>query len=212
MKEEISHKIVEIARMLFQKNLAFATGGNICVKKDEYFYVTPHGMGNFMLYRINPSDIIIIDKNFNIIQGKGTPSIETKLHINILLELKDYNVSIHTHGFYSNAFGYADEEIPVVSPVTEALVGRMLLVEEAKPGSDKLAKGCFEKVLEIKNERKGLPIGLMMKKHGVLALAKDLEGAYTAIDAMEEAARCSIFSGLIKLLANEKLLENKLMY
>lgn len=79
----------------------------------------------------------------------------------------------------------------------------MLLVEEAKLGSDKLAKGCLEKVLEIKNERKGLPIRLIMQKHGILTLAKDLEGASTAADAMKEAARCSIFSSLIKFLVNE---------
>ena len=153
-----------------------------------------------MLYEVSEEDILICDKDLNIIEGNGSPSIETSLHVNILLALEDYKVSIHTHTLYSNVYGYADMEIPVLSPVTEALVGRMPLVEEAKPGSDKLVDGCLEKVLEIKNERKGLPMGLILKRHGVLALSKELESAYTAIDAMEEAARSAIFSDMLKFL------------
>jgi L-fuculose-phosphate aldolase len=200
MEKNLKKEIVKIAKLLFEKNLACATGGNICVKSGDVFYITPHGMGNSRIYDINEEDILICDKDLTVIEGNGLPSIETKLHINVLLYLEDYTVSIHTHSPYGNVFAFAGMEIPVVSPVTEALVGRTPLVEEANPGSDKLGEGCLEKVMEMKNIRDGKAIGLVLKKHGVLSLAKSLSEAYTAIDAMEEAARSVLFSELLKFL------------
>ena len=63
MKDPIKKSIVKIAQLLFQKNLAFATGGNICLKHEDLFYITPHGMGNSKLYDINEKDILICNKD-----------------------------------------------------------------------------------------------------------------------------------------------------
>ena len=44
-EKECKIKVAKIARLLFKNKLTSATGGNICFKDNELYYVTPHDMG-----------------------------------------------------------------------------------------------------------------------------------------------------------------------
>jgi ribulose-5-phosphate 4-epimerase/fuculose-1-phosphate aldolase len=157
-------------------------------------------MGKSMLYEIRYEDILVIDKNLNVLSNSAeNQSVETELHITLLNALEDYNASIHVHPYYSNVFAYNSMEIPINSNVMEYYVGKTKVVRAAKGGSKELCQGCFEKMLEIKDERKGRPINLLLDRHGVITIAKNLEEAFAAINAIEQAAMYELFSKLIRV-------------
>ena len=53
-------------------------------------------------------------------------------------------------------------------------------------------------MLEIKDERKGRPINLLLDRHGVITIAKTLK-KLAAINAIEQAAMYELFSKLIRV-------------
>lgn len=184
---EIRKAIIEKCIKMYNDGLTQGTGGNVSVRTEDGFLLTPSGMDYF---RTEPSDLVKMSYDGNVISGERTPSIEKDMHRLILNARSDINAVVHTHSVYATAVASTRRGIP---PITDNQVvifgGEIPVAEYGRIGTEELAE----------NVVKGLGDGkaVLMSNHGVLAVGKTLEEAVFNAEMTELFARIYILSSTI---------------
>ena len=91
--------IATLAKSLFDRGLRFGSSGNISVKLDDGWLLTPTGssMGN-----LDPARISLLDESGNLLAGDA-PSKEAFLHRSIHNKRKKAGAVVHLHSTHSVA-------------------------------------------------------------------------------------------------------------
>ena len=183
--------ICRLAKSLFERGLTIGSSGNISVRLDDGWLMTPTGssMGN-----LDPKEISKLDLDGNLISGKS-PTKESFLHIAMYDERPDSGAVVHLHSTHSVAVScLADiDKKNVLPPITAYYVmkiGKLPLVPYFPPGDVNLARA----VKEMASNHHAV----LLANHGPVVAGKTLEDAVYAIEELEETAR------LFLLLRNMK--------
>ena len=183
--------ICRLAKSLFDRGLTIGSSGNISVRLDDGWLMTPTGssMGN-----LDPNEISKVDLDGNLISGKS-PTKESFLHIAMYDERPDSGAVVHLHSTHSVAVScLADiDKKNVLPPITAYYVmkiGKLPLVPYFPPGDINLARA----VKEMASNHHAV----LLANHGPVVAGKTLEDAVYAIEELEETAR------LFLLLRNMK--------
>ena len=65
-------EMCEVVKAMFDRDLTNAAGGNLSERMNEnHFIMTPTLMAQQKLCRLEPEDILVVDKELNIIEGRG---------------------------------------------------------------------------------------------------------------------------------------------
>jgi L-fuculose-phosphate aldolase len=188
-EEDLKKKIVEISRRLYQNGLVVGTGGNVTARipGSPHILATPSGVCKGFL---SPKDIIKIDLDGNVVEGRLKPTSETPMHTEIYKVREDVNAVVHAHPPYCT--GFACARVPLSSPIfPEAIVvvGEVALVEYATPGTKELALKTAE-AAKTHN-------ALILANHGTITLGSSLEQAYQRTEVLEEYAKVLFVSTLL---------------
>ena len=185
--------ICRLAKSLFDRGLTIGSSGNISVRLDDGWLMTPTGssMGN-----LDPNEISKVNLDGNLISGKS-PTKESFLHIAMYDERPDSGAVVHLHSTHSVAVScLADiDKKNVLPPITAYYVmkiGKLPLVPYFPPGDINLARA----VKEMASSHHAV----LLANHGPVVAGKTLEDAVYAIEELEETAR------LFLLLRNMKTL------
>ena len=183
--------ICRLAKSLFERGLTIGSSGNISLRLDDGWLMTPTGssMGN-----LDPNEISKLDFDGNLISGKS-PTKESFLHIAMYDERPDSGAVVHLHSTHSVAVScLADiDKKNVLPPITAYYVmkiGKLPLVPYFPPGDINLARA----VKEMASNHHAV----LLANHGPVVAGKTLEDAVYAIEELEETAR------LFLLLRNMK--------
>ena len=183
--------ICRLAKSLFERGLTIGSSGNISVRLDDGWLMTPTGssMGN-----LDPNEISKLDLDGNLISCKS-PTKESFLHIAMYDERPDSGAVVHLHSTHSVAVScLADiDKKNVLPPITAYYVmkiGKLPLVPYFPPGDINLARA----VKEMASNHHAV----LLANHGPVVAGKTLEDAVYAIEELEETAR------LFLLLRNMK--------
>ena len=207
-------EVIKITKFMYDRRLTFATGGNLLLKHEDKYYSTPSGLGRYFLYELTPEDVIVCDKKGKIIQGKQKISVAVDTHRGILEEFPEYSASLHTHGEFSMVFASANKPIPNLS-IPISYYGGSVPVIEFKSDFKALFVDILNKMKEIKKTRKdefskkvkdyigyesidAIPVSVLIRGEGLIVAAPDLRFAVTTAEAIEESARCVIYSSNLK--------------
>jgi L-fuculose-phosphate aldolase len=110
MIRDISEKMVQAGKELYDKGLVKGNSGNISARipSAEMFLIKSSGahMG-----RLKPEELVLVDLEGNKISGKRDVSAETPTHAAIYRARKDVQAVVHTHAPTATAFGIAGKEI-----------------------------------------------------------------------------------------------------
>lgn len=120
--EKLRKEVLQASLDLLNYNLVTLTGGNVSGRDEQtgYIAITPSGMD----YRnLTPSDIVIVDVDGNIIDGKWKASVDLSDHLYIYKHREDINSIIHTHSTYSSCFAILNEPIECASTTLANEVG-----------------------------------------------------------------------------------------
>ena len=90
----MKNEIIKYGKKLGDKNMSPATSGNISVRCGENILITASGT---CLSDLAEDEIVLIDKNSNILEGGKKPSSEKNLHIAVYNLRPDINAIIHCH-------------------------------------------------------------------------------------------------------------------
>jgi len=176
-------QIVRYGRMLHQCGFVAATDGNLSVRLSENRILsTPTCMSKGEMC---PSDLVIVDMEGRLVEGKRNVSSEIGMHLLIYRLRPDVKGIVHAHP--TTATGFAAAGVPLNQPlVCEVVIGL---------GSIPLAKYGTPGTAELTDALEPLVPGfdaILMSNHGVVAYGTDLEQAYMKMETVEHFARIAL--------------------
>jgi ribulose-5-phosphate 4-epimerase/fuculose-1-phosphate aldolase len=174
--------IARLAKSMFDRGLTFGSSGNISVRTEDGWLMTPTGstMGN-----LDPAKISKLDAAGNHLSG-DRPTKETFLHIAMYEERPKTGAVVHLHSTHSVAVSCLADIDPrnVLPPITAYYVmkiGKLPLVPYFPPGDLDLAKA----VREMASDHHAV----LLANHGPVVAGTSLEDAVYATEELEETAK-----------------------
>jgi ribulose-5-phosphate 4-epimerase/fuculose-1-phosphate aldolase len=183
MKESrLREQITLFGKSLFDRGLTMGSSGNISVRLDDGWLLTPT---NACLGRLDPSAIAKLDDSGGHISG-DPPSKEGFLHRAVYEERAGAGAIVHLHSTHSVAVSCLPDVDPrdVLPPLTAYYVmrvGTLPLVPYYPPGDRSLAQAV--RGLAAKHS------AVLLANHGPVVAGKTLEAALYATEELEESAR-----------------------
>lgn len=162
-------EVCEYGRIISSQNMVHGTMGNlsVCNRELGLYAITPHDLDYSIMM---PEDVVVIDMDGNVVDGRLQPSVEHYLHRLLYLGHEDFNAIIHTHSVYATAASCLKQEVPYVCIACKHSGGKSLPVcGYAKAGTPELAK-MVEDAMEGHT-------AILMQGHGMVAGAPNLKKA-----------------------------------
>ena len=183
LMENIRQEIVVYSRKLITEGLTVGTGGNISVFDPEsgLFAITPSGIDYFQM---DADDIVVLDMNGKIADGKRRPSSEVELHRIFYEKRSDIRAVVHTHSPYCTALATNRMELPASSYLVAFAGKNVRCGDYASFGTRELA----EKTFEAMEDR----YAALMANHGLITGADTLLRAFDIAQQIEFCARVYI--------------------
>lgn len=172
-------QVAEFGREMLKRELTNGTMGNVSVRNDDRFAMSPSGVP----YEDVTSDKVpIVSVDGEKLAGELKPSSETPMHAIIYRERNDVGSVVHTHSPYATTFATLDEPIPA-SHYLLAFAGRDVPVTGyAPPGTEELGEMAAETMGSDRN-------AVLLKNHGVITVGPTPADALEVAEMLEYAAR-----------------------
>jgi L-fuculose-phosphate aldolase len=194
---EIRKEMVTTARLIWERRLTNAAGGNFAVRVDENrILISPSLMSEEKHCMLNPEDFLLIDYEQNLLEGAGKLSRESLMHVLILQKFKEIGCTIHAHPFYCMPFVAKSRPIP---SMTEATMGRgdVGCIKWTKAYTEELSRNIYDYFEERRELAVKKPIGVIMPLHGVVVSGGDIYKAYSMLERIECDAYCATVQNFI---------------
>lgn len=197
--KELKQECYEANMQLNALNLVIYTFGNVSAVDREkgVFAIKPSGVP---YEDLKPEDIVILDFDNNVIEGKMRPSSDTKTHSYLYKNWKDIGGVAHTHATYSVAWAQAQKDIPIFG--TTHADHLTTDIPCAPPMSDDLIEGNYEHNtgIQILDCFKGKNLShkdvemVLIGNHGPFTWGKNAAKAVYNSKVLEEVARMALLT------------------
>ena len=158
-------------------------GGNVSVRMPTgEILMSPSGM---IYEELVPDDVVVVDIDGNVLEGKRRPSSDIDALLYIFRELPEVNAVIHTHQPLATGIGLVcDEFVCNLSTLANATHGSVTVTPYGPPNSMLMG----EYTVKYLNGK----LAVILKHHGVIAVGDSMKQALYACIYMEEAAKAYI--------------------
>ena len=189
-------KIAETGRLVFQRHLTDAAGGNISVRVGELVCITPRYSGSKRHWQLQPNQVLVSDLSGNKLDGDGDISREAKVHFRIYQEFSDATAVLHSHARNVMTFVAAGQPI---EPVLEATLkfGTIPVTKFAPAHSENLAESIVDELRGKDEAIRKYATAVMAPWHGMFAVGKDLDAAFDLTERIDTNAYCILMSRLL---------------
>lgn len=174
--------ICRVGQSLFDRRLTFGSSGNISVRLDDGWLLTPT---NIAMGALDPARLSKLDPDGRHLSG-DKPTKETFLHLGMYKHRADAHAVVHLHSTYSVAVSCLVDVDPedVLPPLTAYYimrVGSLPLVPYYAPGDPAL--GPAVEALADKHR------AVLLANHGPVVAGTSLEAAQYSTEELEETAK-----------------------
>jgi L-ribulose-5-phosphate 4-epimerase len=186
MLETLRQELYELHLELPKYNLVVWTMGNISARDPAtgLVVIKPSGV---RYEDMTPEDMVIVDLDANVIEGKLAFSSDTLTHLYIYRHRPDVNGICHTHSTFATAFAAVGKPIPCfLTGMADEFGGEIPLGGFALIGGEEIG---IEVVRCI-----GRSKAILLQNHGVFTIGKTAEAAVKAAVMAEDAARTSYYA------------------
>jgi L-fuculose-phosphate aldolase len=175
-------EIVRFGKLMAERGLTFATGGNLSARLDEEtILITPSGVRKG---EMRGDDLIVLNLRDSSFKGRKKPSIETPLHTTFY-KRNDVNAVLHGHPPFCTILAVKGMTLKTaLIPEGIMVLGKVPLLPYRPPGSADFASSL--------QSAKGDGKGYLMEKHGALAVGVDLNEAFNRLEEMEFIASIQV--------------------
>jgi len=171
--------IIEAGKRAYVRGYVASNDGNISARIDKkYVLLTPTGISKGFM---KASDLIVVDMHGKKISGKGEPSSEMQMHLQIYKERANIKSVCHMHPPYATGFAVAG--IPLDQDVLQEVIitlGTILLVPYGTTGSEELYKPLLPLLKNCD--------AFLLANHGALTVGTDIFDAYFKMEILEHYA------------------------
>jgi 3-dehydro-4-phosphotetronate decarboxylase len=184
--------LVDYGRSFQARGLAIGTAGNLSVRLDDGYLVTPT---NAALGRLDPGRIAKLDPEFRHISG-DPPTKEVSMHRAFYETRPQTEAVVHLHSTHASALSFCAElpdfdPIPIFSPYFVMRVGHLPVLPYFRPGSAEI--GTAIRALGGKYR------SALLASHGPVNAGASLQDAVSSAEELEETARIFLMLGEARL-------------
>ncbi len=197
---KLRDEICRLGASLFSRGLTFGSAGNINVRIEDGWLMTPT---NVSLGRLDPARLSKLDAAGRLVSG-DPPTKETFLHRAMYDERQQSHAVVHLHSTYSVAVSAladvdADDVLPPITAYYVMRVGHLPLVSYHPPGDLSLA--------EAVRKLAGKHHAVLLANHGPVVAGSSLDAAANAIEELEETAKLFLLlrGAKLRLLTPEQV-------
>jgi ribulose-5-phosphate 4-epimerase/fuculose-1-phosphate aldolase len=182
-EQDTRELLVALGASLFARGFSVGSAGNISVKLDDGYLITPT---NSSLGRLEPARIARLDAAFRHVGG-DKPSKEVFMHRAFYRARSEAGAVVHLHSTQATAVAClpdvdADNPIPPLTPYFVMRVGRRLpLVSYYRPGDPAMEPAIHEAAQDAR--------AVLLANHGPVVSGATLTDAVYAAEELEEAAK-----------------------
>lgn len=175
--------LAELAASLFARGFSVGSAGNISMRLDDGFLITPT---NSSLGRLEPARISRLDGDFRHVGG-DRPSKEVFMHRAFYRARREAGAVVHLHSTHATAVAClpdvdAGNPIPPLTPYFVMRVGRrMPVVPYYRPGDPAMEPAIHAAAQDAR--------AVLLANHGPVVSGASLTDAVYAAEELEEAAK-----------------------
>ncbi len=182
-------EVCRVGRSLFERGYVHATAGNISVRLDDGFLITPT---DACLGNLDPARLARLDAEGR--QTGGDRASKTlALHRRIYAADPDARCVIHTHSTHLVALTLqgvwsADDILPPITPYFVMKVGHVPLIPYHRPGDPAVAELVHDRIVAARD--RGAPIrAVMLDRLGPNVWQRSPADACAVLEELEETAK-----------------------
>ena len=176
--KELRQEIINTARLFNKTGLSIGTSGNLSIRVEQGFLITPTGVSYDDL---QPEDIVMMDLQGNMISGELKPSSEWRFHKVIFTERHEINAIVHVHSPYATGIACTRDGIPAFHYMVAIAGGNTIrCARYATFGTEELSANAIE---ALKDRR-----ACLLANHGMIALGVDIQSAFNMAREVETLA------------------------
>lgn len=200
MLEELKKRVYEANMELPKSGLVKFTWGNVSERDDKtgYIAIKPSGV---KYEDLTYEDMVILDLEGNIIEGKLNPSSDTKTHIEIYKAFPKIKGIVHTHSTYATSWAQSGRNIPSYGTThADYMYGeipclRNLSKEEI---DEDYEKNTGKLIVEFMKDKEVTKIpAVLLKNHGPFIWGKDAFDAVHNAIVLEEVAKLALLTEMV---------------
>ena len=174
----LRQEMAAVCHALYQRQLVAAADGNVSARCGSLILTTPSGLCKG---RVQAADLILVDAAGRVVSGRGRPTSELLLHLEVYSRRPDAGAVIHAHPPVATALTIAG--ISLAAPVLPEVVltlGAIPTAPYATTGTPALAAAVHDLLPHYD--------AILLEQHGALTLGASLWEAYDKMDKVEHTA------------------------
>ncbi len=199
MLKDLRDAVYEANMDLPKRGLVVYTWGNVSgVDRDKgLIVIKPSGVE---YDELKPEDLVIVDFDNKIVEGKMNPSSDTKTHVELYKSFPTVGGIVHTHSSHAVGWAQAGRDIPCYGTThADYFYGSVPctrnLTKEEVDGDYELNTGKV--IVETFKERNLDPLavpGVICRCHGPFTWGKDAAKAVYHAVVLEEMAKMAMYT------------------
>jgi len=178
MSTQLHKQLIETAVAMNDSGINRGTSGNLSVRTDEGFLITPSGMDYESLA---PEDIVAVNLEGDW-EGSNKPSSEWRIHSDVYREREDALAIVHAHPAFCTTLACLNKSIPAIHYMVAAAGGRHI---RCAPYATFGTQALSDHAVAALEGRKAC----LMAHHGLLCLERDLPRALALAIEVEGLAQ-----------------------
>lgn len=181
---EKKQQVIEAVQKFSIQGLGVGTSGNLSVRSQRGFFITPSGVP---YHELKPDLLVELDSSGDVISGDLLPSSEWRFHKDIYLSHEKANAIVHVHSPYATAISCTRKDIPSFHYMVAVAGGNSIrCADYATFGTAELSDNAVHALQDRK--------ACLLANHGVIALGKDVNSAFNLAVEVEELSKQYYFS------------------
>lgn len=187
-QKKAAQQIAIFMQRLYRQKLTTSLGGNISIKFENKFLITPSQIDK---ENISYKNILLVDSQGSVLEGEGKPSMETQMHLAIYRANNNIDTIIHAHPQWATLLACSD--LLLFNDFTDEgyfVLKNVKYCDYSTMGTIELAEAAAKMATNANI--------LLLKNHGVVSLANSLIEALEQIEVLENAT----FYSFIKQTTN----------
>lgn len=183
----VTQKLALSCRILAREGHGSGLAGQMTARGPEpdTMWTLPFGVG---FEEVHASDYLLVDKNLEVVEGRGTPSPANRFHLHVYHARPDIHSIVHTHPIYCSALSMIGEPLHVAHMDTSMFYDDVAHLPEW-PG---IPFGDEEG--EIISKALGNKSAILLAHHGQLCVGKMVESACVMGVFIERAAQMHLLA------------------
>lgn len=181
MLELLRQQVWEANIALPRNHLTMWTSGNASGRDEAtgLVVIKPSGVE---YDRLTPNDLVVVNLDGAIIEGRLRPSVDTASHLYIYRHRPDVGGVVHTHSPFATSFAIRGEPLPMYTTTSAAVFGTEIPVTAlATIGDEEIGREVVEGI--------GTATAILVRRHGVFTIGPSAMAALKSAVILEETAQ-----------------------